>query len=155
MSITFQRSFKPDEMESINKSITAPLQNDSVFFDGTFLFRCGLYSSQPFTEKWSCFTPLTGRVIRIMRITGPLLPLADSFLSFFPLSIENGLIPYGIALMWYNPSGSAIPYSAEPVGAQNLLPCVVDIRSGTNGFYVLHFACKRDILITVELQHGA
>ena len=140
-------------MESINESIAAPLQNDSVFFDGTFLFRCGLYSSQPFTEKSSFLVLVTCRIVRIMRITGPLLPLADSLLSSFRLSIELSLIPYGIALMWYNPSGSAVPYSAVPVGAQNLLPCLVDIRSGTNGFYVLHFACKKDILITVGLPH--
>ncbi len=65
-------------MDSINKSISAPLQNDSVFFDGSFLFRTGLYSSLPFTEKCFPFPPVKDRVIRIMRITGPLLPLANS-----------------------------------------------------------------------------
>lgn len=78
LTITFQRSFKPEEMDSINKSISAPLQNDSVFFDGSFLFRTGLYSSLPFTEKCFPFPPVKDRVIRIMRITGPLLPLANS-----------------------------------------------------------------------------
>ena len=58
--------------------ISAPLQNDSVFFDGSFLFRTGLYSSLPFTEKCFPFPPVKDRVIRIMRITGPLLPLANS-----------------------------------------------------------------------------
>ncbi|KAK8825506.1 hypothetical protein WA577_000679, partial [Blastocystis sp. JDR] len=128
LTITFQRSFKPEEMDSINKSISAPLQNDSVFFDGSFLFRTGLYSSLPFTEK----------VIRIMRITGPLLPLANKL----------SLIPYGIALMWYQPSSSPIPYAATPLGALNLLPCLLDVRSGTNGFFVLHFDCSLDVLLT-------
>ena len=57
----------------------------------------------------------------------------------------------GIALGWYNVSSSGIPYDAAPIGAQNLLPCLIDIRPGTNGFYVLHFACRQDILLTVLL----
>ena len=57
----------------------------------------------------------------------------------------------GIALVWYNVSSSGIPYDAAPIGAQNLLPCLIDIRPGTNGFYVLHFACRQDILLTVLL----
>ena len=57
----------------------------------------------------------------------------------------------GIALVWYNISSSGIPYDAVPIGAQNLLPCLIDIRPGTNGFYVLHFACRQDILLTVLL----
>ena len=57
----------------------------------------------------------------------------------------------GIALVWYNISSSGIPYEAAPIGAQNLLPCLIDIRPGTNGFYVLHFACRQDILLTVQL----
>ena len=57
----------------------------------------------------------------------------------------------GIALVWYNVSSSGIPYEAAPIGAQNLLPCLIDIRPGTNGFYVLHFACRQDILLTVQL----
>ena len=94
----------------------------------------------------------SNRVVRIVRMTGPLLPYAPSIISYYSCySIGFNLIPMGIALVWYNISSSGIPYEAVPIGAQNLLPCLIDIRPGTNGFYVLHFACRQDILLTVLL----
>lgn len=56
--------------------------------------------------------------------------------------------------MWYQPSSSPIPYAAPPLGALNLLPCLLDVRSGTNGFFVLHFDCSLDVLLTVEISNG-
>ena len=58
LTITFERSFKPDEMGPINQMIERPLQNDSIFYDGMFLLRCGLSSTKPFSEKYSfvCIT---------------------------------------------------------------------------------------------------
>lgn len=53
--IRFERSIKPDEMDELNKSISSPLQNDSIFYDGVFLFRCGLTSTTPFSEKFLFF----------------------------------------------------------------------------------------------------
>lgn len=76
-----------------------------------------------------------------MRITGPLLQFAEKF----------QLIPFGIAIVWYNtPNTNNIPYANQPAGAQNLLPCMIDVRPGTNGFFILHFQCSRDILITSQ-----
>lgn len=43
---------------------------------------------------------------------------------------------------------------ATPLGALNLLPCLLDVRSGTNGFFVLHFDCSLDVLLTVEISNG-
>lgn len=66
-------------------------------------------------------------------------------------SLEFHLIPFGIALLWYNsPNVSNIPYENQPAGAQNLLPCQLDVRPGTNGFFIVHFSCANNILITVE-----
>ena len=139
-------------MESLNKSVAAPLQNDSVFFDGSFLFRRGLTSTDPFREKCGSRLSVKDRVVRIMRITGPLLPLASGILFSCQSFLEKRLIPFGIALMWYTPSSSPIPYAAEPEDAVNLLPCTLDVRAGTNGFYLLHFKCSKDILITVPFS---
>ena len=52
LTITFERSFKPEEMGSINQMVERPLQNDSIFYDGVFLLRCGLSSTKPFSEKY-------------------------------------------------------------------------------------------------------
>ncbi|KNB42780.1 hypothetical protein JH06_3521 [Blastocystis sp. subtype 4] len=82
------------------------------------------------------------RAIRIVRITGPLLQYAEKF----------QLIPFGIAIVWYNSANTNnIPYEYQPAGAQNLLPCLLDVRPGTNGFFIIHFQCSRNILITVEM----
>lgn len=53
--IRFERSIKPDEMDELNKTISLPLQNDAIFYDGVFLFRCGLNSTTPFSEKYLFF----------------------------------------------------------------------------------------------------
>lgn len=50
--IRYERSFKPEEMGDIEKSIERPLQNDSIFYDGSFLFRFGMGSDSPFSEKY-------------------------------------------------------------------------------------------------------
>ena len=62
--------------------------------------------------------------------------------------LEYSLIPNGIALFWYNVTNAL--YNVEPSGAQNLLPCKVELLSGTNDFDVLHLICSKDILLTVE-----
>ena len=58
LTIIFQRSYKPDEMVSIKEKAEKPLQNDSIYYDGMFLLRCGLSSTKPFSEKYSfvCIT---------------------------------------------------------------------------------------------------
>ena len=71
---------------------------------------------------------------------------------FIPVfKVDFKLIPYGIALFWYNTVSVNTPYDTKPAGAQNLLPCALEMRPGTNGFYIIHFVCKKDILITVCL----
>lgn len=37
LKITYQRSFKPDEMDGLNKLVSSPVQNDSLFYDGPLL----------------------------------------------------------------------------------------------------------------------
>ena len=51
LTIQFERSFKPDEMDGINESISRPLQNDSIFYDGSFLLRLGTETA--FSEKYT------------------------------------------------------------------------------------------------------
>lgn len=80
-------------------------------------------------------------------MSAPLLRYADSFFYSFASFLEFGLIPFGVALFWYN--GANASYSQEPSGAQNLLPCKIEMLPGTNGFDVLHFTCSKDILLTV------
>ncbi|CBK23184.2 uncharacterized protein [Blastocystis hominis] len=128
--IYFERYFSTTESGNIEREAMKEVQNDSVFFEGTFLIRFGLTNTQSFTEK----------LIRIMRVSAPLLRYADKF----------GLIPFGVALFWYN--GTNVSYGMEPSGAQNLLPCKIEMLPGTNGFDVLHFACSKDILLTVPIR---
>ena len=67
--------------------------------------------------------------------------------------LEFQLIPFGIALIWYNSNDlENIPYDSPPAGGQNILPCLVEVRAGTNGFFILNFHCKREILITVRIN---
>ena len=69
---------------------------------------------------------------------------------FIPVfKVDFKIIPFGIALFWYNSTSVNTPYDAKPAGAQNLLPCALEMRPGTNGFYIIRFVCKKDILITV------
>ena len=58
LTIRFERSFTDDEMVSIKEKAEKPLQNDSIYYDGMFLLRCGLSSTKPFSEKYSfvCIT---------------------------------------------------------------------------------------------------
>ena len=77
LAITFQRSFKPEEMDKIKEQLKKSLQNDSVFYEGVFLFRLGLNVNQNFTEKCYYSLLLSHRLIRIMRVTGPLLKYAN------------------------------------------------------------------------------
>ena len=49
--ITFKLSFKPDEIDGLNKLVNAPLQNDCIFYEGHFLFRLGFNTSQPFSDR--------------------------------------------------------------------------------------------------------
>lgn len=127
------------------------VQNDSVFFEGTFLIRFGLTNTQSFTEKFALHIEIKiRRLIRIMRVSAPLLRYADSLFDLILLFLEFGLIPFGVALFWYN--GTNVSYGMEPSGAQNLLPCKIEMLPGTNGFDVLHFACSKDILLTVPIR---
>ena len=77
LAITFQRSFKPEEMDKIKEQLKKNLQNDSVFYEGVFLFRLGLNVNQNFTEKCYYSLLLSHRLIRIMRVTGALLKYAN------------------------------------------------------------------------------
>lgn len=90
----------------------------------------------------------TFRLLRIVRVSSPLLRFADRTLSaLFYFFLGFSLIPFGIALFWYSSPNSS--FSTEPIGAQNLLPCKIEILPGTNGFDVLRFVCSKEILITV------
>ena len=53
MVISFERYFSPTESSAIEKESQNDIQNDSVFFEGTFLMRLGLSNSQSFTDKFA------------------------------------------------------------------------------------------------------
>ena len=92
------------------------------------------------------FQSLSCSTIRIVRVTGPLLLFAES-LHF---SIDDKLIPFGIALLWYSSSDPAkVKYKDTPFGGMNLLPCTISPRGGQNNYFIIEFRGGRNIRITV------
>lgn len=51
--IYFERYFSTSESSKIEKDAIKEVQNDSVFFEGSFLIRFGLTNTQNFTEKFA------------------------------------------------------------------------------------------------------
>lgn len=152
--VTFRRSFPPGEMDDLNRLLTSPLQNDCIFFEDHFLLRLGHAQGQPFTDRYAIefvffkMTWIVQFVLFVLQVRYWSMPSVriDRFLSM----IEFHLIPFGIALVWYNTSSiNNIPYDSPPAGGQNLLPCIINAHKGDNGFFVLRFRCARDIFITV------
>ena len=152
--VTFRRSFPPGEMDYLNNLLTSPLQNDCIFFEDHFLLRLGHTQGQLFTDRYvieflffkmTCIVQFVLFALQAHYWSMPSVRMR-LFLSF----IEFRLIPFGIALVWYNTSSiNNIPYDSPPAGGQNLLPCIINAHRGDNGFFVLRFRCSRDILITV------
>ncbi|KAK8803170.1 hypothetical protein WA588_002323 [Blastocystis sp. NMH] len=128
LKITYKRSFKPDEMDGLNKLVSSPVQNDFLFYEGSLLLSLGM-GNEPFQL----------RTIRIVRVTGPLLLFAEN----------DKLIPFGIALLWYSSSDPAkVKYKDTPFGGMNLLPCTISPRGGQNNYFIIEFRGGRNIRIT-------
>lgn len=52
LKITYKRSFKPDEMDGLNKLVSSPVQNDFLFYEGSLLLSLGM-GNEPFQLRCS------------------------------------------------------------------------------------------------------
>ena len=136
-------------MDGLNKLVSSPVQNDFLFYEGSLLLSLGM-GNEPFQLRCSLVSESELQHDTHCPSDGTLAPVCREFTFLDRSHLDDKLIPFGIALLWYSSSDPAkVKYKDTPFGGMNLLPCTISPRGGQNNYFIIEFRGGRNIRITV------